>query len=98
MCIFIVKSLIKYYIDQNTPVYPCLLDASKGFDRVNDWTLFAKLIATHAPFLIVRVFFYFGIKCNKSPLNGENVSRIILPFVTVYVRVEFCLLCYLLYM
>ena len=39
MCIFTVKTLIKYYTDQNTPVYTCLLDASKAFDRVNHWTL-----------------------------------------------------------
>ena len=54
MCIFTVKTLIKYYTDQNTPVYTCLLDASKAFDRFNHWTLFAKLIESHAPLLIVR--------------------------------------------
>ena len=47
MCIFTVKTLIKYYTDQNTPVYTCLLDASKAFDLVNHWTLFAKLIESH---------------------------------------------------
>ena len=34
-----------------TPVYTCLLDANKAFDRVNHWTLFAKLIETGAPLL-----------------------------------------------
>ena len=46
---------IKHYTDQNTPVYQCLLDASKAFDWVNHWTLFAKLIDTRAPLLIVRM-------------------------------------------
>ena len=55
MCIFTVKTLVKYYIGQMTPVYTCLLDASKAFDRVNHWILFAKLIETDAPLLIVRV-------------------------------------------
>ena len=87
VCIFTVKSLIIYYTDQNTPVCTCLLDASKDFDRVNHWTFFAKLIDTHAPLLIVRVL-SFGIKCSKSALNGENFTRIILPFATVYVRAE----------
>ena len=32
---FTVKTLIKSYTDQNTPVYTCLLDASKAYDRVN---------------------------------------------------------------
>ena len=35
MCIFTVKTLVKYYTDQMTSVYTCLLDASKAFDRVN---------------------------------------------------------------
>ena len=37
----------------------CLLDASKAFDRVNHWTLFAKLIDAHAPLLIVRVLLFW---------------------------------------
>ena len=49
MYIFIVKSLVKYYTGQNTPVYTCLLDASKAFDRVNHWTFFGKVIDAHAP-------------------------------------------------
>ena len=35
MFIFTVKSIIKYYTEQNTPVYTCFSDASKGFDRIN---------------------------------------------------------------
>ena len=35
MSIFTVKSVIKYYTEQNTAVYTCLLDARKVFDRVN---------------------------------------------------------------
>ena len=54
MRIFTVKSLIKYYTDQNTPVYTCLLEASKTFDRDIHWALFEKLIDTHVPLLIVR--------------------------------------------
>ena len=40
ICIFTLKSVIKYYIQQNTPAYSCFLDASKAFDRVNHWKLF----------------------------------------------------------
>ena len=32
-----VKSVIKYYTRQNTPVFSCFLDAFKDFDRVNHW-------------------------------------------------------------
>ena len=59
MCIFTVKTLVKYYIDQMTPVYTCLIGTSKMFNRVNHWTLFAKLIETNAPLLIVHVLLFW---------------------------------------
>ena len=62
MCMFTVKNLIKYYTNQNAPVYTCLLDASKAFDRVNHWTLFAKLIDTHAPLLIVLFLVWYQMQ------------------------------------
>ena len=59
MCIFTVKSIIKYYTGHNTPVYTCFLDASKAFDRVNHWTLFTQLIYSGIPLLIVRIFVFW---------------------------------------
>ena len=44
LCIFTVKSDIKYYNLHNSPVYTCFLDASKAYDHVNHWTLFRKLL------------------------------------------------------
>ena len=35
LCIFTVKSVIKYYNLPNSPVYTCFLDTSKAYDRVN---------------------------------------------------------------
>ena len=58
MCIFTVKSVIKYYTEQNLAVYTCLLDDRKAFDRVGK-TLFAKWIDTQAPLLIVRVLLFW---------------------------------------
>ena len=43
LCIFTVKSVIKYYKLYNSPVYGCFLDASKSYDRVNHWALFQLL-------------------------------------------------------
>ena len=36
LCIFTVKSVIKYYNLHNSPVYTCFLDAAKAYDRVKD--------------------------------------------------------------
>ena len=35
LCMFPVKSIIKYYNLHNSPVYTCFLDTSKAYDRVN---------------------------------------------------------------
>ena len=74
MCIFTVKTLVKCYTDQMTPVYTCLLDASKAFDRVNHWTLFAKLIETEAPLLIVRVLLFWYQKQQLCIKWGKSCS------------------------
>ena len=58
MCIFTVKSIIKYYAGHTTPVYTCFLDASKAFDRVNHWTLFTNLINSGISLLIVCILVF----------------------------------------
>ena len=40
-----MKEVINYYINQNSCVYVCMLDASKALDRVNLLVLFKKLYA-----------------------------------------------------
>ena len=91
MCIFTVKTLIKYYTDQNTALNTCLLHASKAFDRANHWTLFAKLIESHAPLLILRIILFWYqmqqvcIQCGKSMsryftiCNGVRQGGILSP-------------------
>ena len=55
LCIYTVKSEIKYYNYFSSPVYTCFLDASKAFDRVNHWTLFKKLLIKGVPVILVRI-------------------------------------------
>jgi hypothetical protein len=43
LCIFTLKNIVDYYRRFRSPVFSCFLDASKAFDRVNHWSLFAKL-------------------------------------------------------
>ena len=44
-CVSIIKEVINYYVNQDSCVYMCMLDASKSFDRVNFLVLFKKLYA-----------------------------------------------------
>jgi exonuclease III len=53
MCIFSLKQVIDYYNTYNSPVYICYLDASKAFDKINHWHLFAKLLDKNLPSIIV---------------------------------------------
>ena len=96
MCIFILKSVIKYYTQQRTLVYSCFLDASKAFDRVNHWKLFNKLIIRKAPLLIVRILI-FWYSNQKMCINGANLHLAFSLFQIVKGKVVFCLLDYLLY-
>ena len=94
MCIFTVKSIIKYYTGHNTPVYACFLDASKAFDRVNHWTLFTKLIYSGIPLLIVRIL-VFWYQTQQLCINwGGSTSRFFLS-QTGYDKEAFYLLKYL---
>ena len=47
MCIFTVKSVIKYYTKQNSTAFTCFLDAAKAFDRVSHWTLCGNVRHRH---------------------------------------------------
>ena len=49
LCIFTVKSVTKYYTQENSPVFTCFLDASKAFDKINHYTLFQKLLDRKTP-------------------------------------------------
>ena len=59
ICIFSVKSIIKYDTGHETPVYTCFLDVSKAFDRVNHLTLFTILINSCISLLIVRILVFW---------------------------------------
>ena len=96
MCIFIVKSVIKY-TKQNSTVFTPFLDAAKAFDRVSHWTLFSKMIKRIAPLVIVRIIAF----CNKRRqcvLNGVKLTPRTLMFQMEYAKVGYCHQKYLLYM
>ena len=75
MCIFTVKSIIKYYSGHNTPLYTCFLDASKDFDRVNHWILFTKLINNGISLIIVRIL-VFGYQTQQLYVKWGGLTSI----------------------
>ena len=75
MCIYTVKSVIKYYIRQNSSVYTCFLDASKAFDRISHWTLFKKLIAYNTLLLIVRILMFWYQRQSICVKWGQKTSE-----------------------
>ena len=81
----------------NSPVYLCLLDASKAFDKLNHWHLFSKLIDRKLPCIIVRILFAL-YRCQRFVVqwcgimsepffasNGAPQGRILSPcFFNLY--------------
>ena len=62
LCIFTVKSVIKYHNLYNSPVYSCFLDASKAYDKVNHWALFKKLLKRSISVIIIRILMFWYSK------------------------------------
>ena len=74
LCIFTVKSVIKYYNLCNSPVFTCFLDASKAYDRVNHWTLFKKLLKRSVSIIVVRMLMFWYSKQEVCIRWGTEMS------------------------
>ena len=59
MYIYVLKEIIDAYRILNGSVFTCFLDASKAFDRVNHFTLFAKLSNREIPQYVIRIVSYW---------------------------------------
>ena len=57
MCSWVVTETINYYTNRNTPVYCCLLDLTKAFDKVEFATLFQKL-RRYIPSIFLRLLIF----------------------------------------
>ena len=55
----VLKEIIDAYRILNGSVFTCFLDASKSFDRVNHFSLFAKLSNWGIPQYVIRILSYW---------------------------------------
>ena len=55
MCSLVYHEIINHFVSNSSNVYSCLLDASKGFDKLHYVKLFHILLNRKVPFLIIRL-------------------------------------------
>ena len=73
-CIYILKESIDRYVEQQSSVYLCFLDASKAFDRVNHFSLFNKLIKRGVPGYLVRIMMFWYSNQKMCVRWGNTMS------------------------
>ena len=62
LCIFTVKTVIKCYTQENSPVFIYFLDSSKAFDKINPLYLFRKLHDRKTPIMLVKILLFWYTK------------------------------------
>ena len=58
----------------NSSVFPCFLDASKAYDRVNHWTLVKKSLKCSVSIIVVRVLMFWYSKQEVCVRWGTEMS------------------------
>ena len=86
-CIFTVKSVSKYYMQQHSPSYTCFLDAFKAFDKINHFKLFRKLLDRKTQLVIVRILLFWYSKLTVCIKWERSFGFFV--YLTVLDRVEF---------
>ena len=59
LCTGLHKNVIHNYLEYDSHVYGCFLDASKAFDRVDHALLFEKLLQRNLPPAVARLLFWY---------------------------------------
>ena len=57
-CVTVFKEVINHYLNRNTNVYCCFIDATKAFDRVHFGILFNILLSHGIPAIILRLLLH----------------------------------------
>ena len=67
-CASVICEVINYYINNDSCIYMCMLDASKAFDRVNHLSLFNKLKLRN---MCPTIFEIFNVHLSETVCNGK---------------------------
>ncbi len=74
-CSTVLKEVVQYYKSNGSPVYGCVLDASKAFDRIKYDKLFEILLERHFPVIYISLQTDSYINQNISMQWGNSVSE-----------------------
>jgi exonuclease III len=72
MCVFVLKEILRYYVDHGSKMYVSFIDASMAFDNINQCKLFLKLFKRNIPVFIIRVLWYW-YKNQQNCVKWNNV-------------------------
>lgn len=84
MAVYVLKQVAHHYLRNDTPVYICFLDCTRGFDLVHHFTLLHKLCLRGFPSSVVKfLLFWFREQmfcvmwegCKSSPFPVRNSVR-----------------------
>ena len=75
MCTVILKEVIHHYINGNSNVYCCLLDASKAFDEINYGKLFSTLLQRNINVYCIRLMVDSYVRQISLVSWGNHLSQ-----------------------
>ena len=74
MCTVILREVVSHFIEGNSNVYCCLLDASKAFDKIHYGKLFKILLSKHFPPVVLRLLLNSYIRQSARVLWNNCMS------------------------
>ena len=75
MCTVILKEVLHHYINGNSNVYCCLLDASKAFDKINYGKLFSTLLQRNVNVYCIRLIVDSYVRQISRVSWGNHLSQ-----------------------
>ena len=73
--LFVLRSCIDYFTSHGSNVFVAFLDCSKGFDKVDHYGIFTKLIEHGVPLCILNVIMYWYLNLSSKVKWGDSYSR-----------------------